>query len=97
MISLDIGLELLNNDCEFLSLIQLGTSGFCRSLPKRAEMEQNPAITQFLRELLVANRSEDDLDENVALRDCYLRGWVHAEESDQEKPVYILPSPVHRR
>ncbi|KAJ9263388.1 hypothetical protein DTO212C5_7573 [Paecilomyces variotii] len=97
VISLDIGLELLNNDRKFLSLIQLGTSGFCRSLPTRAEMEQNPAITQFLRELLVANRSEDDLDENVALRDCYLRGWVHAEESDQAKPVYILPSPVHRR
>ncbi|GAD99046.1 predicted protein [Paecilomyces variotii No. 5] len=97
MITLDIGLELLNDEDRFLSLIWSGKSGFCRSLPKRTQLQENPTVTRFLRELLVTNRSKDNVDCNDALRECYQRGWVHAEEVEGDKPVYVIPSPAHRR
>jgi hypothetical protein len=55
-----------------------------------------PDIVQFLRDVLVSGRSEDKVETNPALRDCYHNGWLQAELVPGDRTVYIFPTRIHQ-
>ena len=96
-ISLSIPLEFLGDGNALVSCIENGTRGFSRGPPDRKDLQDNPDIAQFLREVLASNRSEDKWQSNTALNACYRKGWLQAELSAEEKTVYVFPTMIHRR
>ena len=66
-------------------------------MPRREALQENPAIAQFLREVLASKQSEAKLDSNPALNYCYTKGWLQAEVSAEGKTIYVFPTKVHER
>ena len=96
-ISLDSALQFLDNDDALFSCVLNMSQGFDRGLPHRNELQDNPDIAQFLREVLASNRSEDAWQSNSSLNACYRRGWLQAELTAEERTVYVFPTMIHRR
>ena len=103
-ISFDAALDFLQSDNFVLNMIKHAL--FRRGIPPRKVLQDNPSITQFLREVLASNRSEDNWQSNHALEICYRQGWLQAELSEDELPdpsvpepktVYVFTSVLHRR
>jgi hypothetical protein len=88
---------LLDDDEKLFTCLLNGPQGFKRGLPKKNVLQKNHAIAQFLREVIVFHRSKDTLEENPSLNSCYKNGWLQAELSANEDPVYIFPTNLHRR
>ena len=61
-----------------------------------------PDIVRLLRDVLVSGRSEDNVETNPALRECYQNGWLQAElvlddsNPEQTRTVYIFPTKIHQ-
>jgi hypothetical protein len=103
-ISLDATLDFLQSDNFVSNMTKHALFG--RGLPLRKVLQDNPSITQFLREVLASNRSEDNWELNHSLEICYRQGWLQAELSGDEssdpsvpepKAVYVFTSALHRR
>ena len=88
-------LEFLNSD-GFYDSLEIGHHSFKRSLPKKKALKGVPDTVQFLRDVLVSGRSEDNVETNPALRDCYRNGWLQAELVPEDKTVYIFPTKLHQ-
>jgi hypothetical protein len=73
-----------------------GNHGFKRSLPKEDALQDIPDIAQFLRDVLVFGRSEDNVDTNSMLEACYHKGWLQAELVPGGRTVYIFPTKIHQ-
>jgi hypothetical protein len=95
LVSLEVALEFLNSD-DFYSFLETGSHGFKRSLPKKDTLQRMPDIVQILRYVLVFGRSEDNVETNPALRNCYHNGWLQAESASGGKTVYIFPTKIHQ-
>ncbi|PGH34375.1 hypothetical protein GX50_02742 [[Emmonsia] crescens] len=97
-ITLEAVQEFLSDDTSFLNCIENSKMhGFCRGLPEKYILQANPAVSQFLRELVVGLGSADNLNSNPALNMCYRRGWLQAELLEDNKPIYIFSTGIHRR
>ena len=97
IISLDAALEYLDNDKDLFNCLSDGSQGFKRSLLKKEELQDNLGLAQFLRKVLVFNRSEDDLKSNPSLNKCYKMGWLQAEQTAEDKTIYVFPTRIHQR
>jgi hypothetical protein len=95
LVSLEVALEFLSSDLFYDCLIA-GNHGFKRCLPKKDTLQKIPDIVQFLRDVLVSGRSEDKVETNPALKDCYHNGWLQAELVPGDKTVYIFPTKIHQ-
>ena len=100
-VSLEAALEYLNSN-DFYHCLTTGSQGFKRSLPMEDALQIIPNIVQFLRDVLVSGRSEDSVETNPALRECYHNGWLQAElvlkdgDSEQTRTIYIFPTKIHQ-
>jgi hypothetical protein len=74
-----------------------GSGGFNRSLPQMQDLQRNPDLAQFLKDVLASGKSIDKLESNISLDCCYKMGWLQAELLADEKRVYIFPSKLHER
>ena len=74
-----------------------GYGGFNRSLPLVEDLQHNPDLAQFLKDVLASGRSIDTLESNVSLDRCYKMGWLQAELLANSKRVYVFPSKLHER
>ena len=87
----------LNNDQELFQCLTTSSHGFKRSLPRREALQNNPKLSQFLRTMLAAGRSDKELASDPNLNECYKRGWLQAEISSEQKTTYIFPTLIHKR
>ena len=87
----------MDNDVVLMHNLAEGAQGFKRSLPTRQSLQDNPALLKVLRDVLIDGRSRGDPSTDVALNECYCRGWLHAALSKDERTVYIYPTRVHMR
>jgi hypothetical protein len=94
-VPLEVALEFLNSD-QFYGCLTAGTHAFRRSLPKKDALQRIPGIVELLRYVLVSGRSEDKVETNAALRDCYHNGWLQAELVPGDRTVYIFPTNIHQ-
>ena len=95
LVPLEVALEFLNSD-HFYDRLATGVYSFTRCLPKKDVFQRTQDIGEFLRNVLVSGRSEDNVDNNLALRDCYHNGWLQAELLPGDKTVYIFPTKIHQ-
>jgi hypothetical protein len=94
-VSLEVALEFLNSD-HFYDCLTIGNHDFNRCLPKKDALERVSDTVQLLRDVLVSGRSEDNVETNPALRDCYHSGWLQAELVPEDRTVYIFPTKLHQ-
>ncbi|EEH10578.1 conserved hypothetical protein [Histoplasma capsulatum G186AR] len=97
-ITLEAAREFLSDDASFLNCLENSKMhGFCRGLPAKYMLQANPSVSQFLREIVVDLVSTDDPNSNPALNTCYRKGWLQAELLEENKPIYIFSTGIHRR
>jgi hypothetical protein len=94
-VPLEVALEFLNSP-HFYGCLITGSHGFQRSLPRKDALQRIPDIVQFLRSVLVSGRSEDNIETNDALKECYHNGWLQAESVSGNRTVYIFPTKIHQ-
>jgi hypothetical protein len=106
-IPIDVALDCMDDD-SFIRGLGNGSGGFNRSLPRMQDLQRNPDLARFLKDVLASGKSIDKLESNISLDRCYKMGWLQAELfADEtgwqaelladEKRVYIFPSKLHER
>ena len=95
LVPLGVALEFLNSD-RFYDCLATGFYSFTRCLPTKDVFKKTQNIGQFLRHVLVYGQSDDSVDTNLALRDCYHNGWLQAELVPGDRTVYIFPTKIHQ-
>lgn len=75
----------------------MGAGGtFVRSLPQKRALQENPALSDTLRQVLASGSLSGDLSNNSGLSNCYKAGWLQAELDEKNNTVYYFPTHIHR-
>lgn len=73
-----------------------GSQAFSRSLPRRSALQENPVLSDTLRQVLASGSLSGDLEDNPGLTKCYKYGWLQAELDRNDKTIYYFPTHMHQ-
>ncbi|MCJ1348190.1 hypothetical protein MMC31_006421 [Peltigera leucophlebia] len=91
--------EILNDEPSLLR--SLMNTGFGRSFPPRACIQNEEGLANFFLNVLVTDYSKENPRNNKLLQSCYHIGWLQAEltstnEDEEDEIVYVSPSRIHK-
>ena len=101
-IPLDTALECMEDE-SFMESLEEGYGGFNRSLLNMEDLQRNPHLGRFLKEVLASGMSIDTLESNTTLDRCYKKGWLQAalvprgRNDEGSRRAYVFPSNLHEK
>jgi hypothetical protein len=85
--------------CGFFSQLETKAGIFMKGLPCKTDLWK-PPITHIFSNILhdssIVQSEPTTEEDNLALLECFHKGWLHADKSCSSKTVYIFASPLHQ-
>jgi hypothetical protein len=85
--------------CGFFSQLETKAGIFIKGLPHETDLWKPPITHIFsnvLRESSIVRSEPATKEDDLALLECFCKGWLHADKSRDSKTVYIFALPLYQ-